>query len=195
MTDRVENYLAAVKAHIEHHFEHPLWGKGKLKDRVELAYSHEHLEWLESFCKGTGFNMGCGEIPIKDSMGVDLFLNLGCYSGAAFANMDNMWGYKDEFADYIISNYVEAAQTPCKLFLEWYRLLKPGGVLAILLKDADDSSYDSSLSGPLARAGKGGIKKFNCYTERTIKFYLQFAGFTVDSIEKCGIDLKVVAHK
>jgi hypothetical protein len=195
MTDRVEKYLAAVKCSVEHHLNHPSWGKGSLEYRVNMAYSEEHLEWLESFCKGVGFNMGCGEIPVKDSIGADPFLSLGSFNGAAYCHMDDLWNYEDECADYIISNYMESAPTPCKLFIEWYRLLKPGGVVAILCKDADDSSYDNTLIGPLSRSNKGGIKKFNCYTPRTMRFYLQFNKFKVDLITKEGVDLKVVAHK
>ena len=103
--------------------------------------------------------------------------------------------YENECVDYIISNYMEAAPSPCKLFLEWHRLLKPGGIVAILCKDADDPSYNHSIGGPLSKSNKGGIKKFNCYTPRTMRFYLQFTGFKVRSIEKDGVSLKVVAYK
>lgn len=196
LEDRVDAYVKAVKEHIVSHFEHPYWGKGPLKERVAKAYSEEYLEWLESFCVGDGFNMGCGEIPIGDSQGVDMILSLGCWRGVAYANMDHMWNYKDGIADYIVSNYVEGASSPCQLFTEWFRLMKPGGVLALLVQDADDSVYDRDPYGPLQRSGKGGIKKFNCYTARTIRFYLTFVGFIVDSVEKVdGAVLKVVAHK
>jgi hypothetical protein len=193
--NRVAKYLSAVKAHIEHHFNHPEWGKGSLIDRAAFAYSDEHLEWLESFCIGTGFNMGCGEIPIKDSIGVDLLLTLGCYDGAAFCSMDDLWDYRDGCADYIISNYIEAAPSPCKLFTEWYRLLRSGGTVAIVCRDAEDAAYDNSSNGPLQRSHRGNIKKYNCFTHRTIRFYLQFVGFVVASIEKDGVVLKIVAHK
>ena len=79
--------------------------------------------------------------------------------------------------------------------LEWFRVLKHGGRLGIVCRDADDSFYSEHSTGPLTRSQKGGIKKYNCYTKRTIRFYLQFAGFRVVSIEKSGVDLKVEARK
>ena len=192
---RVREYMATVKALINHQYDHPMWGKGKLEDRVDMAYTEEHLEWLESFCVGKGFNMGCGELPIKDSMGVDALLTLGCYNGEAFCEMDDLWEYKDGCADYIISNYIEGVPTPCKLFVEWHRLLRSGGTVAILCRDADSEGYSELSSGPLQKSLKGTIKKHTCYTARTIRFYLQFVGFTVDYIEKEGMSLKVAAHK
>lgn len=197
MNDRVAKYLAAIRAQVESHFEKPLWGKGTMAERAEMAYAEEHMEWLESFCVGQGFNMGCGEMPIKDSMGVDPILTLASYNGVAFCNMDDLWHYSDGCADYVISNYTEAAPSPAKLFVEWHRVLRPGGKVGIICRDADDPYYSEDSFGPLSRArsGKGGIKKYNCFTKRTIRFYLQFAGFKVVKIEKSGVDLKVEARK
>jgi len=194
-SDRVEKYLAAIRAQVEEHFERPLWGKGTMRERAEIAYREEHMEWLESFCVGNGFNCGCGEMPIRNSMGVDPVLTLASYNGLTFCNMDDLWHYSAGCADYVISNYAEAAPSPCKLFTEWYRVLRSGGKLAIVCRDADDSYYSEGSNGPLSRSGKGGIKKYNCYTARTIRFYLQFVGFRIVSIEKAGVNLKVEARK
>ena len=65
----------------------------------------------------------------------------------------------------------------------------------VTVRDADDPSYSDSSFGPLKRSRKGNIKKYNCFTSRTIRFYLQFVGFIVDFIEKDGVVLKIVAHK
>ena len=192
--DRVERYMTALKDHIDAHYNRPMWGKGHLDYRVNLAYEEEELEWLGSFAVGpNGFNMGCGAIPVGESEGVDLILTLGCWKGVAFCPMDNMYEYKAEVCDYIISNYIESSPTPCKLFTEWHRLLKPGGKVAILCKDADQ--YSDKSIGPLKRSGRGAIKKHCCYTAKTIRLYLQFCEFAVDSIEVSGPNLKVEAHK
>lgn len=192
--DRVETYMTALRDHIDSHYRRPLWGKGHLDYRVNLAYEEEELEWLESFAKGpNGFNMGCGEIPVGESEGVDLILTLGCWKGVAFCPMDDMYAYKAEVCDYIISNYIESSPNPCKLFTEWHRLLKPGGKVAILCKDADQ--YPDDSIGPLKRSGRGAIKKHCCYTAKTIRFYLQVCEFIVDYIEVSGPNLKVAAHK
>lgn len=192
--ERAEKYIVTLQKYIEHVFNRAL-KRRKWVERTEQMYSNGHLGWLESFCVGRGFNMGCGDMPVKDSIGVDVALTLGSFNGAPFCSMDDMWHFQSDSADYIISNYIEAASTPCKLFSEWYRLLKPGGVVAILCVDADDVAYDNTSSGPLSRSRSGGIKKHCCYTPRTLRFHLQFVGFTVDYIEKEGPVLKVVAHK
>ena len=191
---RARQYVGDLLMTILNHYKKPLWEKGPLESRIAQAYAEAELEWLESFAQGpNGFNMGCGEIPVGDSEGVDMILTLGAWKGVAFCPMDDMYEYKAEVCDYIISNYIESSPNPCKLFTEWHRLLKPGGKVAILCKDADQ--YSDNSIGPLKRSGRGAIKKHCCYTAKTIRFYLQFCEFTVDSIEVSGPNLKVEAHK
>ena len=188
--ERIERYLNTVRERIAEHF-----GSLNVERLVKAKYEEGHLEWMESFCYGTGFNMGCGEISVEDSIGVDRLLTLATFDGAAFCDMESLWHYDDGCADYIVSNYIEGAQCPAKMFTEWYRLLKPGGVMAIVCANAEDINYAKTISGPLSRSRKGGIKKFSCYTATTLRFHLQFAGFSVGSIEKDGQALKVVASK
>jgi len=188
--ERIDRYLDAVRDRVEEHFGYP-----NVERRVNAVYEEGYLEWLESFCQGIGFNMGCGEISIGDSLGVDRLLTLATFDGAAFCDMEDLWHYEEGCADYIVSNYIEGAQCPARMFAEWYRVLKPGGTLAIICGDADGTHYSLTSSGPLSRSRKGGIKKFSCFSESTLRFHLNFAKFNVDSIEVDGHVLKVVASK
>jgi SAM-dependent methyltransferase len=192
---RVEEYLKALKRRILYHFESPNWSGGPLKKRMLKQYMYGHLEWLESFCKGDGFNMGCGELTIADSMGIDKQLTLATFNGAAYCDMENLWKYGDECADYIVSNYIGAILCPAKTFIEWHRVLKPGGVMALVCGNSDHPSYVKSVMGPLSRSKHGSIKKASCYNKNTIKNYLQFAGMNVESVEEVKHVLRVVAYK
>jgi len=187
---RAQAYLAQVRKQIEKHFAKPSWSKRTIGDRAYDQYCTGNLQWLESFCKGKGFNMGCGELSIADSIGVDRILSLASYNGIAFQDMNKMYNYPDGCADYIVSNYIEAIECPVVTFTDWYRLLKPGGTIALVCTNGAHEFYKKRRSGPLARGRRGSIKKFSCYTPLTMRYYLEFVKFGNVEIEEHGTVLR-----
>jgi hypothetical protein len=190
---RVKRYMENLRKLIDNHLDHPMWGAGSLEDRVLQAYEEKHLEWMESFCVGNGFNMGCGEIPIADSVGVDVMPCLGIFNNEVMFDMENPSFKKDEICDYIVSNYIDGLKIPAETFIRWHRLLKPGGKIALLCRDAD--TLPDNSTGGMKKSHRGNLKLCTCYTKKTLRFYLQFAGYVVDSMETDGGYIKAVAHK
>jgi predicted SAM-dependent methyltransferase len=62
--------------------------------------------------------------------------------------------------------------------MEWYRVLKPGGTVAMILIDTEHEKYDIHC-GPFKNP-----RRQHCYTALTIRRYLERAKFTGITVEK-----------
>ena len=134
--------------------------------------------WLDGFANGTGFDIACGDFSIaneeSNTLGVD-----GAHSmlGTDFCTGgDELSFQKDNTLDYVVTNYLDGMGNPLKAFVEWKRVVKPGGVVAAVCRDND--AYTGDL-GALANA-----RRQSCYTETTLKNYMNRAGLTNVKVEK-----------
>ncbi len=108
---------------------------------------------LACLCAGRGIDVGCG--PNKthpDAIGVDLVpagapgtaggvKGLACVADVC-ASGDDLHMFADRELDYVVSRHnLEHYQDPLKALEEWKRVLKPGGVLALVLPD--DTNVDT----------------------------------------------------
>lgn len=130
--------------------------------------------WLDQFAVGNGLDICCGDFIIGDSIGVDgshkvLGVDYHCEG-------DELNFQKSDRLDYVVSNYLDGFHNPLKALVEWRRVLKDRGTLAVTVRDAD--TYSDQI-GPLANGRRG-----SAFTEKTLRFYLTRAGFQVQEILK-----------
>lgn len=140
--------------------------------------------WLEQFCVGQGVQLCPGDFSIGDSIGIDV-------DWRSLA-MD-MWAYCDRFVadllplDYVVTNYLEAFPDTLRFLREWHGMLKPGGMFAVVARDAEE--YEEP-AGPLTNP-----RRVSCFTITTLRCYLERAGFEVTQWENLGKELRVAARK
>lgn len=134
--------------------------------------------WLDQFAVGNGFDIACGDFLVGDweqATGVD---GDNCVIGHDWlAEGDELAFQTHESLDYVVTNYFEGMPSPLKALNEWWRTLKPGGVLAIVCRDAN-SFPAKYLKGALANGSRQ-----NTYTTVTLGHYLYRAGFTDYKVE------------
>jgi tetratricopeptide (TPR) repeat protein len=146
-----------------------LWAASRLApDNLEIKQIHletfgisisTHPEYnveaaaLYCICCGKGIDVGCG--PSKthpNAIGIDLnpagtVATEGGVKGTRSvadicASGDDLPMFKDGELDYVISRHnLEHYQDPIKALEEWKRILKPGGILGVVLPD--DNVMDS----------------------------------------------------
>jgi len=157
---------------------------GRLRRQIEAGTlgGEPGRIWLDQFAVGHGLNIACGDFPIGESLGVD--------TDPAKIAID-FWGFGDSLQmvdhsiDFVVTNYLECFPDTLKVLSEWYRVLRGGGTLAMVCCNSD--KYDNS-SGPLANR-----RRLHCFTEQTLRFYLERVGFSDLSFETCEKELRVVA--
>ena len=144
----------------------------------------EGRNWLEQFCEGEGVQFCPGDFQIGDSIGVDADLRA--------LGMD-LWAYADRFVgslpplDYIVTNYLECFPDTIRVLTEWAGLLKQGGTLAIVARDAE--MYLAGL-GPLANPRRMAV-----FSQCTLNCYLERAGFTPWRWESFEKEIRVAARR
>ena len=134
--------------------------------------------WLDGFAKGTGFDIACGDFVIanaeSNTLGVD---GAASMLGTDFCSEGDSLGFqKDSTLDYVVTNYLDGMGNPLKALSEWFRVIKPGGKVAVVCRDAE--AYEGEV-GVLSNA-----RRQSCYTTRTLRNYLNRAGFTRVVVEK-----------
>ncbi len=147
-----------------------------LPDGVDSGGESDRL-WLDQFAKGNGLDICCGDFLIgedEQAIGVDgNEKQLGC----------DVWSEGDELAfqepgrlDYIVTNYLDGLPNPLKALNEWYRTLRDGGVLAVIVRDADTYIRPK---GPLDNP-----RRQSSFTQKTLGHYIYRAGFQTSTVEK-----------
>jgi SAM-dependent methyltransferase len=173
LESRILKKIEEVKAYVKNH---------------SYSLAIEEWKWLEQFAKGEGINICCGDYPIANSTGVDLRLTLASFEGLPLVKGDEL-PIDDGACDYILTNYLETFSNPVMVLREWRRVLKKGGVLAIVARDAADDRYKDIWGGVLKNR-----HRFSCFTKETLKFYLQRAGFHVEEITPKDGTIRAVAR-
>lgn len=152
-------------------------------------------EWLEQFCKGNGFDIACGNFPtiLADGMGAVRCIDTGDHAG----NFVNGYRHEGDFlpflatdsCDFIVTNYFEGFPQPVKALNEWYRVLKPGAPLAMIISDAEAPEYDKPM-GPFTNP-----RRLHIFTSITIRRYLERSYFREITVEKYLHTLRVKGVK
>lgn len=160
--------------------------KGKIGGEANRLWMEEQIKGLKR-----GVDVCCGDMPIDGAYGVD------GTDGVSVSNLlgpvyytygDELSNFQYEELDFVVSNYVEAFPNISKVFHEWYRVLKPGGMLAFCCANAD--KYPDIL-GPFCNP-----RRLSIFTPKTAKQYLtraQFKNVTVEDGE--AVSMRVKAYK
>jgi SAM-dependent methyltransferase len=182
--ERLDSYEKVVKERIK-----------KVRSRIDQGYYRDdagHKTWLEKFAKGRGLDICCGNIPMMGAEGVDkefFFPKTGSGGLGPLCHLrqdgDSLPQFSCKEIDFIISNYLEAMPSPLGALNEWYRILKPGGTLALVMSNAE--KYDNEL-GPFCNKNK-----CNVFTPTTILLYLKRTGFEEIKLEEYGASIRVSA--
>lgn len=150
-----------------------------------VAPGEEDRRWLDQFAVGNGLDIAAGDFLCGDgesALGVD---------GHERMIATDYWSEGDELTfaepgqlDFIVTNYLDGFPNPLKALNEWYRTLRVGGTIAIVVRDADQ--YDFS-KGPLEN-----LRRQSSFTHKTICHYLFRAGFKEVKFDTNNKDEKVI---
>lgn len=156
----------------------------RLIDSGVLDGSEDGRAWLEKHCVGVGVQLCPGDFSLGESIGIDTDpVGLGT----------DVWGFVDPFAgnlpplDYIVTNYLEHFPNPLTILEEWAARLRPGGIMAIVCRNAD---VYRNPRGPLSNK-----RRYHCFTLRTLTCYLARVELKVTEWEVPNKELRVVAAK
>ncbi len=143
-----------------------------LSDEAARITESDRL-WLDKFAIGNGIDIACGDFLIGDNeqaIGLDGDRQ---YIGADFHSEGDALAFQTpESLDYVVTNYLEGMPNPLNALNEWWRVLRPGGTLALVCRDAN--SYSSKYKkGALSNGSRQ-----TTYTEVTLGHYIYRAGFT-----------------
>jgi len=147
-----------------------------------------NLQWLDSFANGYGVNICAGDILIAgedEAVGIDLGANM--VATDFVCEGDRLFYFDAESCDFVVTNYLEALPCPLAAFQEWDRVLKPGGVLAIICNNADKCI---DPKGPMSNK-----RRVNSFSKTTLSHYMHRAQFVNIKIEEVGDRLRAVGYK
>jgi predicted SAM-dependent methyltransferase len=111
-----------------------------------MSETSKHREHVLPYLRGNGVDVGCGNDPVKpDCVAIDIpEANYECYNGkggskANFRAFAEDLPFKDHTLDWVYSSHLledfPFTEWP-SLLREWTRVLKPGGMLVILVPEA-----------------------------------------------------------
>ncbi len=132
---------------------------------------------LETYCVGRGANIGCGAVRIGNSIGVDirpLYGKVDILADAAKLPWPN------NHLDYIVSSHCleHVDRGPVQVLREWVRCVRPGGVIALIVPDADYGigalQIDTTTPG----------EHYHLFTQDTLGTLFQFVGLELQRCER-----------
>ena len=154
-------------------------------EKERELYHPERLVLLEYCMSGKGIDVGCGNRKTHDNcIGVDIIPNgslgnAGCIAGKEIvsdicASGDNLFMFKDQELDFVISrqkleHYVDVIKT----LNEWKRILKVGGIMAVVLPN--ESAINTIALDP--------THKHAFPPESFLKYIELIGGFTIVKVE------------
>ncbi len=112
-----------------------------------MTETSKHRSLVLPYLIGNGVDIGCGNDPVKgDCITIDLpddgyeRYNSGAQSSANFRGFAEDLPFKDHTLDWVYSSHLLEdfhLNEWSGLLSEWVRALKPGGILVILVPDAE----------------------------------------------------------
>ena len=120
--------------------------------------NHPERLALYPLCIGRGIEVGCGHRKTHPNViGVDLIANgdqgsVGVVTGMnavtdVQASGDDLYMFKDNELDYVVARHnIEHYQDPIKALQEWKRVIKPKGIIGIVIPD--DENIDTIKLDP-----------------------------------------------
>ncbi len=147
----------------------------------------KEIELLAEYCDTMpGLNIGCGDVQIGKSMGVDLSHKARACEVVADA-MD--LPFPTETFNYIVAaacfEHLEVA--PILVLRHWLSVLKPGGIIAIVVPDAEYGIW--SMTGDTGKPGKlvkprREMEHLHAFTIESLRVLFEFAGMDIVRLEK-----------
>ncbi|MCZ6701455.1 MAG: class I SAM-dependent methyltransferase [Ignavibacteria bacterium] len=111
-------------------FKYRFIGRPFIPGETTKAYSRRLKEgFFENYCKGVGLDIGFGsDLVTKNAKGYDF----------EHGNAQYLKGMKDNSYDFVYSSHtIEHLPDPAEGVKNWFRVVKPGGYLAIYLPHRD----------------------------------------------------------
>jgi len=110
------------------------------------ANRSQQREWLSQFCEGIGLDIGCGYKKIvPDAIGLDMREYDPLCVADVIGNSYRL-PFRNESMNYMIACHVlEHFSNPVSILLEFYRVLKSRGILALAVPDSErapETMYD-----------------------------------------------------
>jgi SAM-dependent methyltransferase len=157
-------------------------------------YAEGH-DWLQKYAVGHGVDIASGSFPTALADGTDTVISvdgvmtLGNMFNGFITNADRLTAIPTDSLDFVVSNYLDGMHYPMQCLIEWHRVIKPGGTIALIVANAEHDRYNSRY-GPLSNP-----RRVNAFTKLTLKFYLERAEFKDITVEVDGHLLKAKGVK
>ncbi len=143
------------------------------------------INLLSTYCKGVGLNIGCGNVPIGDSIGVDMTPK--AKAAIILADAVNL-PFADCCFDYIVASacFEHIKYAPIIVLRHWLQFLKPGGIIAIIVPDAEYGIW--SMTGDTGRSGKlvkphREMEHLHAFTAKSLEMLFNFAGMDIVTLD------------
>lgn len=145
------------------------------------------IEMLVEYCQEPGgLNIGCGNVQIGQSLGLDT--NVKSKAAWFFADALHLPGHEGMYP-YIVAaacfEHLEAA--PITVLRHWLKYLKPDGIIAIVVPDAEYGMW--SMTGDTGKPGKlikprREMEHLHAFTLESLRVLFEFSGMDIIRLEK-----------
>ncbi len=183
-----EREQKAMKARVAKRWAQLVAAKERLERQIDegLLGGEDDREWLDQFTQGTGLDICSGDFLIGDAVGLDLDpKKIG--SSIFFVAGEKLTNIEPGSLDFIVCNYLDVMPHTLEVFKNWNRVLKVGGTLGLVVRNAD--AYTNPL-GPLENKNRSVL-----FNHRILSFYLERMGFKVERMEFSGTSMRAKALK